>query len=142
LEKLFPEGTFEQSEELDQKCHCDIKMTMNDRDYYFWSFCSSARSIYNFADKFKGNRAGHVLNGLHVLCPFDNRAEKNKAQYKGWLFYSKKYMEGLKKSILDDEMLSYEQVLKTSVYDLDFYRTPSIVNKKSDVEQSIEVKAC
>lgn len=128
LEKTFPEGVFYQNADLDQHYHCDIKMDFKEQSYYFWSFYASTRSIFQFADKFKGNRCGEVLDGHHVLCPFD-RKDESEASYKGWLFYSKNYLKKVRKAILEDKHLSYEQVLKSSVYDLDFYKKPVAIDK-------------
>lgn len=141
LENTFEQGTFYQDEELDKKYHCDIKMDLNDKSYYFWSFYASTRSIFQFADKFKGNRYGEVLNGCHVLCPFD-REQESEATYKGWLFYSKKYVSNVKKAILDDQHLQYKEVLKSSVYDIDFYKKPVAIDKQTGDVNSLTKEAC
>ena len=52
IKELFPDATLEQNEELDKNYHCDIKLNLNNNEYYVWSFVSSTRSIVNFAQKF------------------------------------------------------------------------------------------
>lgn len=128
LENTFPNASFCQNAELDTYYHCDVKMTMNDEDYFVWSFLTSPRSIVNFASKFKGQRYGTISTGKHVLCPYD-REKESEANFAGWMFYSKEYMDELKKAVLDTVPVVYDDVVKASVYDLEFYLNPIVIEK-------------
>lgn len=128
LQKAFPDGVFIQDAELDMKYHCDIKMELNGSEYYFWSFISSPRSIYQFVDKFRSNRYGQVVDGTHVLCPFDRLVEKD-AAYKGWSFYSKEYINEVKQAIFKNEHLDYYEVHSGSVFNSGSFRRPVSVDK-------------
>ena len=128
LQSVFPDGIFTQDEELDLKYHCDIKMELNGQEYFFWSFISSPRSIYQFIDKFRSNRYGQVIDGTHVLCPFD-RIEERGASYKGWCFYSKEYIEEIKRAIFQKNHLDYYEVHSGSALTPGAYKKPVSVDK-------------
>ena len=84
LEKRLPHAKFKQNQALDTILHADLKMEYKGNDYYFWSFVNTERSIANFEHKFLGNRAGHVPDGIHIICPFDlERCET----INGWKLY-------------------------------------------------------
>jgi hypothetical protein len=130
LQIAFPKATFFQDEDLDRKFHCDIKMTLDDHDYFFWSFISSTRSVYQFIDKFKANRYGHIADGSHVLCPF-NRKEEGLASYKGWAFYSSRYINEIKTAIYQKEHLDYDNVICDAEFIFNRFKRPVVVNKIS-----------
>jgi hypothetical protein len=132
LQAAFPKASFYQDEDLDRKYHCDIKMTMNDQEYYFWSFLSSTRSIYQFVDKFKANRFGHIADGLHVLCPFD-RTEESAASYKGWNFYSIQYVNEVKNAIYHKPRLYYDDVKDGTAFMTKTFKRPVVVEKYTSV---------
>lgn len=128
LKSAFPMATFYQDEEMDKRFHCDIKMESNGQTYYFWSFISSQRSIYQFVDKFKNHRYGKILDGMHVLCPFD-RYEESDASYKGWCFYSSRYVDEVKNAIFKKAHLSYDYILNTSIINVKNFKRPIVVDK-------------
>jgi hypothetical protein len=131
LQHAFPAAKFSQDENLDKKFHCDIKMTLNDKDYYIWSFLYSPRSICQFADKFNNNRHGVVMDGNHLLCPFDRMAHKN-ASYKGWSFYSSQYIDEIRVALFQRECEDYHNV-STNAISLSFYRRPIVVTKHQPI---------
>ena len=137
LQELFPDATLEQNEELDKNYHCDIKLNLNNNEYYVWSFVSSTRSIVNFAQKFKALRYGKVPNGYHILCPYDVLKNKDSAFY-GWMFYSKGYMQDVKKAV-EKAALQYDDVVNASVYNLEFYKKPTLIKKEYDVDKSTTI---
>ena len=131
LQAAFPKATFYQDADLDRKFHCDVKMTLNDRDYFFWSFISSTRSIYQFIDKFKTNRYGYIADGSHVLCPFDRKEQKS-ASYKGWCLYSHEYINEIKTAIYQKEHLDYDAVKDGQLFSTKAFRRPVVVDKAID----------
>jgi hypothetical protein len=127
LQCAFPKAIFCQSEDLDRNFHCDVKMTLSDKDYYIWSFLSSTRSICQFVDKFSNNRYGVVVDGSHILCPFDRFEHKN-ASYRGWAFYSTKYIDEVRAAIFQREHADYDTIGE-SITNPSFYRRPVVVDK-------------
>lgn len=130
LQNAFPKAYFCQDEDLDRKFHCDIKMTLNDTDYYFWSFISSPRSIYQFVDKFRNNRYGVVSDGKHVLCPFDRKEERD-ASYRGWAFYSSRYINEVKTAIYQKEPLDYYTVQDGVMFNTSAFKRPVVIEKRA-----------
>lgn len=130
LKLTFPTARFYQDEQMDKKFHCDIKMDLDNQTYYFWSFISSQRSITQFMDKFKNHRYGNILDGIHVLCPFD-RFNERFATYNGWCFYSDKYIREIKNSILFKSHVNYEAVINRVTIDIKEFRNPIIVDKNT-----------
>ena len=128
LKKTFPKGLFFQDPDMDKRCHCDINMVLDGETYYFWSFISSAKSIYNFVEKFKDNRGGVIMDGHHVLCPFDRNEEKD-ASYKGWAFYSARYINEVKTAIYQKAHLNYEDVKDGVMFKTTAFKRPVVVDK-------------
>ena len=134
LQNAFPHGKFHQDEDLDRKLHCDVKMTLNEKSYYFWSFIHSPRAVYQFVDKFSNNRAGMILDGNHVLCPF-NRAKEIEASYRGWAFYSPRYIDEVVAAICQREPLNYDDVVgHKSLLQMSFYHRPVVIEKSYSVQ--------
>lgn len=131
LKTAFPKGKFSQDPDMDKRCHCDVRMELNGEMYYFWSFISSTRSIYNFVDKFKSNRHGVILDGHHVLCPFDRDEEKD-ASYKGWAFYSARYINEVKTAIYQKAHLNYEEVKDGVMFKTTTFKRPVVVDKAEE----------
>ena len=134
IKTIFPNAIVEQSEDLDQRYHCDLKLTMNDKEYYVWSFVATTRSIINFAQKFKALRYGTVPNGYHILCPYDVFKNRD-SSFRGWLFYSDEYMQEVK-TAMECEALRYEDVVNASVYNLEFYKKPTLITKEYDLDKT------
>lgn len=128
LKDAFPKAMFTQTAETDKKWHCDIQMTLNERQYYFWSFLSSPRAIYQFVDKFKANRSGVILDGNHVLCPF-NKMEDSDTSYRGWCFYSNNYINEIKTAIYQKMPTDYNDVSIGKTFNLRSFKRPIVVSK-------------
>ena len=129
LQHGFRKATFEQNEELDLHNHCDLKMVLDDKTYYVWSFILSTRSIANFASKFTDSRFGHVPSGAHLVCAFDRDNENHKVQYKGWAFHSKKYVDEVRAAIYQREPAKYENFCLTALRKIGSYNRPLVVVK-------------
>jgi hypothetical protein len=130
LSDTFPKGKFVRDETMDKKYHCDIKMILNDNTYYVWSFINSTKSIAQFVDKFSDNRYGHVPEGHHILCPFDRKRECG-ASYKGWAFYSKRYLEEVRIAMFQRTHIDYHTLDTAQLVKPTFYRRPVVVHKSS-----------
>lgn len=128
----FPRAEFSRDEDLDRKFHCDVMMEFNERTYYFWSFLSSSNSLVQFVDKFRNNRYGHVPDGTHVLCPFD-RKEDSDASYKGWCFYSSKYLNEIKTAICQKTPIDYDSINLDTKFRLSTFRRPVAVEKQTKI---------
>lgn len=128
----FPKASFARDEDLDRKFHCDVLMEMNEKKYYFWSFLSTSRSLVQFVDKFRNNRYGHVPDGTHVLCPFD-RKEESDASYKGWSFYSSRYINEIKTAIYQKKPIEYNSINLDTKFRLSSFKRPVVVEKQTEV---------
>ena len=128
LQDAFPKASFEHGETLDKKFHCDIKMTLHETPYYFWSFLSSPRSIYQFVDKFRANRQGQILDGHHVLCPFD-KSEFSDSAYKGWCFYSSQYVNEVKNAMFNKTPIDYDSIIVGRGLSPKTFKRPVVVDK-------------
>jgi hypothetical protein len=136
LKVKFPRGKFSQDPDMDKRCHCDVKMELNGKVYYFWSFISSAKSIYNFVDKFKANRHGVIMDGNHVLCPFDRTREKD-ASYKGWAFYSSRYVNEIQTAMFQKAHLDYDDVKDGQLFSTKTFKRPVVVDKVSSTQSAL-----
>ena len=128
LKVAFPRATFAQDPDMDKRCHCDVKMELDGETYYFWSFISSAKSIYNFVEKFEDKRTGVIMDGNHLLCPFD-RKEESDASYKGWAFYSSRYINEVKTAVYHKPRLNYDDVKDGKTFKTAPFKRPVVVVK-------------
>ena len=128
LVAAFKTATFEKDADLDKKYHCDIKMSLNDRTYYVWSFLSTQRAVVNFAAKFNSSR-GPVPNGYHLLCPFDRKGPRA-TMYKGWCFYSKEHTDDVLAAVYQTQPTEYQKALDDRlIYSLNFFKKPVVIEK-------------
>lgn len=141
MEKEFGRAKIEYSEDLDLTEHCDIKMTLNDRPYYIWSFVLSINSIANFSSKFTNSRYGHVPNGAHIICAFDRKNLNHKAQYKGWDLHSKKYVDEIKTAVYQRKPSEYGYFCENELKKLSSYYRPRVVIKDGDIEVESSVES-
>lgn len=129
LKGRFKNAYFEKSEELDTQTHCDVKMTIGDTEYFFWSFVPSGRGIKNFSDKFKGHR-GALIEGVHVICPLDPHRPSKHCLFKGWCMYPNGYMDEVASAIYHREHMKYADVCSSTILSEDsFYNAPVAIDK-------------
>lgn len=129
LKNRFKGAFFEKSEELDTRTHCDVKMTIGENEYYFWSFVPSGRGIKNFSDKFKGNR-GALIDGVHVICPLDPHKPSKHCVFKEWCMYPNGYMDEIAQAIYNREHIKYADVCASAMMLEDsFYNHPVAIDK-------------
>jgi len=128
LADTFPKAKLSQSQELDIKYHCDIKIDLEDKTYYAWSFIKSPWAAEKFQKKL-GDWKHPIPDGCHLICPFDR--DNQPAVYHGWLFYSEKYMDELKSALYQQNPYDYVHALHVLSKEDRFYTHPSMILKTS-----------
>jgi hypothetical protein len=75
------------------------------------------------------------MDGHHVLCPFDRDEEKD-AAYKGWAFYSYRYINEVKIAIYQKAHLRYDDVKDGVMFQTTAFKRPVVVDKTSNETNS------
>ena len=107
LEKRIPNAKFVQNQALDTKLHADLLMRKDGKDYYFWSFVDTYKSIHNFKHKFFGYRQGEVPDGHHITCPFSLSRGQD---INGWKLYDGYSINGIVRMFDRPYWSSYDHI--------------------------------
>lgn len=78
----------------DKNTHTDIWLKWNKQWYHVWSYQSTKKGLANGVAKFSGGRGG-LVDGNHILLPFDRTNPFQADTYLGWQTYNLDYIKPL-----------------------------------------------
>ena len=71
--------------------HTDVVVTYGVKLFRIWSYQCTTRGLQNTSHRLLGKR-GELLDGLHVLCPFDMQDKSQLTDLCGWYLHSNSYI--------------------------------------------------
>lgn len=110
LSQAFPGAGCQRTDAVrDVRDHTDVIMEYGGETYRIWSYQSSERGLQNTASRVLGNR-GALLDGKHVLCPFNARNACEYEEQDGWYFYTEEYVRKVKAVIVANHPVLYREI--------------------------------